>query len=85
MYNKQKKQYYYWYLKCPGKNPSSIYLGSSREGYNIVKNAARSAEELIAAVEIFTKAYRNLADAITQLEKAVETFKLLESEKERSD
>jgi prefoldin subunit 5 len=85
VYNKQRKQYYYWYLKCPGKNPSSIYLGSSREGYNIVKNSARSAEEFIAAVEIFTKAYRNLADAITQLERAIETFKLLESEKKHSE
>ena len=82
VYNKQRKQYYYWYLKCPGKNPSSIYLGSSREGYNIVKNVAKYAAEFIATTEAFIKAYKNLADTIIQLERAIEALELLVSREE---
>jgi len=82
VYNKQRKQYYYWYLKCPGKNPSSIYLGSSREGYNIIKNAARIVAEFVVAVETLIRAHENLADTVTQLERAIEALETLTS-KER--
>jgi hypothetical protein len=52
VYNRAKKPYYYWYLKCTGRDKRrSIYLGKSPERYNTVKNAARAASEAVAAVE----------------------------------
>ncbi len=54
-------KYYYWYLKCPDKPVSSIYLGpegsSKIEWYRRVKGAARAAAK---AVEVLRegRAYR---------------------------
>jgi hypothetical protein len=75
VYNRAKKPYYYWYLKCMGKDKRrSIYLGKSPEGYNTVKNAARAASEVLVAVERLRgvveeldKALRDLVDKLTQL------------------
>jgi len=75
VYNRAKKPYYYWYLKCTGRDKRrSIYLGKSPEGYNAVKNAARAASEVVATVEKLRgvveeldKALRDLADKLTQL------------------
>jgi hypothetical protein len=75
VYNRAKKPYYYWYLKCVGRDKRrSIYLGKSPEGYNAVKNAARAASEAVAAaarlrgvVEELDRALRDLTDRLTQL------------------
>jgi len=75
VYNRAKKPYYYWYLKCTGRDKRrSIYLGKSPEGYNAVKNAARAASEAVAAaarlrgvVEELDKALRELVEKLTQL------------------
>ena len=76
VYNRAKKPYYYWYLKCTGrdKRVKSIYLGKSPEGYNAVKNAAKAASEVVVAVEKLRgvveeldKALRELTDKLTQL------------------
>ena len=76
VYNRAKKPYYYWYLKCTGrdKRVKSIYLGKSPEGYNAVKNAAKAASEVVVAVERLRgvveeldKALRDLTDRLTQL------------------
>jgi hypothetical protein len=76
VYNRAKKPYYYWYLKCTGrdKRTKSIYLGKSPEGYNTVKNAARAASEAVAAVERLRgvveeldEVLRDLVDKLTQL------------------
>jgi hypothetical protein len=75
IYNRAKKPYYYWYLKCTGRGRRrSIYLGKSPEGYNTVKNAARAASEVLAAVERLRgvveeldKALRDLANRLAQL------------------
>jgi hypothetical protein len=76
VYNRAKKPYYYWYLKCVGrdKRVKSIYLGKSPEGYNTVKNAARAASEAVAAVERLRgvveeldRTLRDLTDKLTQL------------------
>jgi hypothetical protein len=83
VYNRAKKPYYYWYLKCTGRDKRrSIYLGKSPEGYNTVKNAARAASEVVVTVERLRgvveeldKALRDLTDKLTQLSavSAVET------------
>ena len=75
VYNRAKKPYYYWYLKCTGRDKRrSIYLGKSPEGYNTVKNAAKAASEVVVAVEKLRgvveeldKALRDLTDRLTQL------------------
>jgi hypothetical protein len=75
VYNRAKKPYYYWYLKCTGRDKRrSIYLGKSPEGYNTVKNAARAASEAVAAVEKLRgvveeldRTLRDLTDKLTQL------------------
>jgi hypothetical protein len=43
--NKAGTKYYYWYLKCPHKTPSSIYLGKSPEGHRARMAAARAVAE----------------------------------------
>jgi hypothetical protein len=82
VYNRAKKPYYYWYLKCTGrdKRVKSIYLGKSPEGYNTVKNAARAAGEAVIAVEKLRgvveeldKALRDLVEKLTQLTAASAT------------
>jgi hypothetical protein len=75
VYNRAKKPYYYWYLKCTGRDKRrSIYLGKSPEGYNTVKNAARAASEVVAAVERLRgvveeldRVLRDLTNRLTQL------------------
>jgi hypothetical protein len=75
VYNRAKKPYYYWYLKCTGRDKRrSIYLGKSPEGYNTVKDTARAASEVVVAVEKLRgvveeldKALRELTDKLTQL------------------
>ena len=76
VYNRAKKPYYYWYLKCTGrdKRVKSIYLGKSPEGYNAVKDTARAASEVVVAVEKLRgvveeldKALRELVEKLTQL------------------
>jgi hypothetical protein len=75
VYNRAKKPYYYWYLKCTGRDKRrSIYLGKSPEGYNAVKNAARAASEVVVTVERLRRVVeeldrtlRDLTDRLTQL------------------
>jgi hypothetical protein len=81
VYNRAKKPYYYWYLKCTGRGKRrSIYLGKSPEGYNAVKNAARAASEAVVVVERLRgvveeldKALRDLVEKLTQLTAASAT------------
>jgi hypothetical protein len=83
VYNRAKKPYYYWYLKCTGRDKRrSIYLGKSPEGYNAVKNAAKAASEVVVTVERLRgvveeldRALRELVEKLTQLSavSAVET------------
>jgi len=64
VYNKASKRYYYYYLKCKGRTPRSIYIGKSPEGYNRVKAAARLAHELTTQVEVLGKALRELVNQV---------------------
>jgi hypothetical protein len=38
--NKAGSRYWYWYLKCPQRKPSSVYLGSSPEAHRALAEAA---------------------------------------------
>jgi hypothetical protein len=38
--NKAGSRYWYWYLKCPQRRPSSVYLGSSPEAHRALAEAA---------------------------------------------
>jgi hypothetical protein len=44
--NKVGTKYWYWYLKCPHKTPSSIYLGKSPEGHRRRMKLARAISEV---------------------------------------
>jgi hypothetical protein len=43
--NKTGTKYWYWYLKCPHRTPSSIYLGKNPEGHRRRMAAARVVAE----------------------------------------
>jgi hypothetical protein len=65
--NKAGKRYYYYYLKCKGRRPRSIYVGKSPEGYNQLRRAAALAHELKARVEALQVAIRELERAVEEL------------------
>jgi hypothetical protein len=65
--NKQGKRYYYYYLKCKGKETKSIYIGKTPEGYNQFRKAAQLAHELKTAAQAVLAAIRQLEDAIVEL------------------
>jgi hypothetical protein len=44
--NKVGTKYWYWYLKCPHKTPSSIYLGKNPEGHRKRMKLARALAEV---------------------------------------
>jgi len=66
--NKAGKKYYYYYLKCKGQKPATIYIGKSPEGYNVIKRAARAAIELKQVLD-------KLRGDLRELEFATRTFK----------
>jgi hypothetical protein len=66
--NKAGKRYYYYYLKCRGKNPRSIYVGKTPEGFNQLRRAAQLAFQLKARLEAVAVAMRELEEVLRQLE-----------------
>lgn len=71
VYNSQRKAYYYWYIKCPGKKPSSIYLGKSGGGLRAVKSAGRASEEYIRALHAAIRAVEEMKKALEVVKTAV--------------
>ena len=79
-------KYYYWYLKCPNKPISSIYLGPEGSGkvewYRRVKGVARSVakavevlregrpQRLLYAAELLEEAARALRGEVEQPKEA---------------
>ena len=68
VYNKQHKKYYYYYLKCKGREQSSIYVGKTPEGYNQFRKAAQLAFQLKTTAQATLAAINQLEDAIRELE-----------------
>jgi hypothetical protein len=66
--NKAGKRYYYYYLKCKGKETKSIYIGKSPEGYNQLRKAAQLAFQLKTRLEAVAAAMRELEEAVRELE-----------------
>jgi nucleotidyltransferase/DNA polymerase involved in DNA repair len=65
--NKAGKRYYYYYLKCKGKNPRSIYVGKTPEGYNQIRRAASLAHQLKTKIEAVAAALRELERAVEEI------------------
>jgi hypothetical protein len=65
--NKAGKRYYYYYLKCKGKETKSIYVGKTPEGYNQFRKAAQLAFQLKTRIEAVIAAINQLEDAIRQI------------------
>jgi hypothetical protein len=40
--NRSGSRYWYWYLKCPGRRPASVYLGASPEAHRALMEAAEA-------------------------------------------
>jgi prefoldin subunit 5 len=78
VYNSQRKAYHYWYIKCPGKKPSSIYLGKSGGGLQAVKNAGRASEEYTKALHTAMKAVEEMKRALEAVKTLVETLARIE-------
>jgi hypothetical protein len=66
--NKVGTKYYYWYLKCPGKTPSSIYLGKSPERHRARMAVAKAVAEAYYMLEKL----RALADELENTAKSLE-------------
>jgi len=68
VYNKLRKKYYYYYLKCKGKEAKSIYIGKTPEGYNQFRKAAALAHELKSKLQATLAAINQLEDTLRQLQ-----------------
>jgi hypothetical protein len=66
--NKAGKRYYYYYLKCKGREQSSIYIGKTPEGYNQLRKAAFLAYQLKTRAEALVAAIRELEEAIREIQ-----------------
>jgi hypothetical protein len=69
--NKAGSRYWYWYLKCPQRKPSSVYLGSSPEAHRALAEAAGAvarARRALADLDLGGLAGQ-LAEAAGKLEK----------------
>ncbi len=69
--NRSGSRYWYWYLKCPGRRPSSVYLGSSPEAHRALMEAAgilARARRALAKLSLGELAAQ-LAEAARKLEK----------------
>jgi hypothetical protein len=76
--NKTGTKYWYWYLKCPNKTPSSIYLGKSPEGYRARIDAARVVAE--AFYRLGRTGLRELAEELAVAAKTLEKAGVTEGE-----
>jgi hypothetical protein len=70
VYNKLRKKYYYYYLKCKEGPRRSIYVGKSPEGYNQFRRAAQLAHELKSKLQAALTAINQLEDTLRQLEES---------------
>jgi len=75
VYNKMGKQYHYWYLKCPDKNPSSIYLGTSGGKIKAIKRAGKSADEFIQRLHEAMRAVEEMSKILEELKTQVAALK----------
>ena len=69
--NKSGSRYWYWYLKCPQRRPSSVYLGASPEAHRALMEAAGAAARVrraLAGLDLGGLAGQ-LAEAARKLEK----------------
>jgi hypothetical protein len=76
VYNKLRKKYYYYYLKCKSGDKRSIYVGKSPEGYNQFRRAAQLAHELKSKLEAVLAALRELEETIRQLQESAALVEL---------
>lgn len=76
VYNSQRKAYHYWYIKCPGKKPSSIYLGKSGGGLQAIKNAGKASEEYTRALHAAIRAVEEMKRALEVVKKLVGTISM---------
>jgi hypothetical protein len=72
--NRAGSRYWYWYLKCPQKKPSSVYLGSSPEAHRALMEAARAVARVQHAL-----AGLNLGELASQLAEAAKRLEKLEA------
>jgi hypothetical protein len=72
--NRAGSKYWYWYLKCPRRRPSSVYLGASPEAHRALVEAAGAlarVQRALAKLDLGGLAGR-LAEAAEKLEKLEE-------------
>ena len=79
--NKTGRKYYYYYLKCKGQKPVSIYIGKSPEGYNAIKRAVRSAVELKLLIDKLREDIKELEYTLRSFKENLETLGLTRSTK----
>jgi hypothetical protein len=69
--NRSGSRYWYWYLKCPGRRPSSVYLGASPEAHRALAEAAEAVARVQRALANLSlgELAGQLAEAARKLEK----------------
>ncbi len=72
--NRAGSKYWYWYLKCPRRRPSSVYLGSSPEAHRALMEAAGVLARVQRAL-----AKLDLGELATQLAEAAKKLEKLEA------
>jgi hypothetical protein len=72
--NRAGSRYWYWYLKCPRRRPSSVYLGASPEAHRALMEAARAVARVQRAL-----AGLNLGELAGQLAEAARRLERLEA------
>jgi hypothetical protein len=69
--NRAGSKYWYWYLKCPGRRPTSVYLGAGPEAHRALMEAAEAVARVqreLADLDLGELASK-LAEAARRLEK----------------
>jgi len=72
--NRAGSKYWYWYLKCPRRRPTSVYLGASPEAHRALMEASKAVSRVqraLAKLDLGGLAGQ-LAEAARKLEKLEE-------------
>jgi hypothetical protein len=72
--NRSGSRYWYWYLKCPRRRPTSVYLGASPETHRTLMEAAETVVRVQRAL-----ANLNLGELAGQLAEAARKLERLEA------
>ena len=78
--NKVGAKYWYWYLKCPHKTPSSIYIGKNPEGHRKRMKLARALSE--AYYRLRKVGLRELAEELEEAAMELQLLGVEEGERE---